>query len=369
MQGLLGEHASGVQWRLANVFVSALGDGSLSLTLNRKRILADLEKCLRQIGLKGESALQCNDELAKSMVFAIALAGSDLTAVKSLQAELNLHGIDFTDAQLSAKRAAMQGPSADTMSSVIGVLKEELRTCKDILEIAAQNDGIDSDELKILQEQLQRTADTLTILNLSGPQQLIHQQLGAMQQWPQQGSMVGGREDFLGIADVVLFVDSALSALQRREVSVEQLNEADEQSRGEIVARWHLAQAAAVVLEEAQAGISLAKRAITSYVDSNFDSAHISNVATTLNMVRGGLHVLNYNRGARILQACSDFINSHINQSDAGGQRHQLLATLADALISLEYYLGELIIGGEINDKVLDVAEESLAALGYQVGQ
>ena len=56
-----------------------------------------------------------------------------------------------------------------------------------------------------------------------------------------------------------------------------------------------------------------------------------------------------------------------MKESGQGGQRHQLLETLADALISLEYYLAELETSRDVNEQILEVAEESLAALGFAV--
>jgi chemotaxis protein histidine kinase CheA len=150
-------------------------------------------------------------------------------------------------------------------------------------------------------------------------------------------------------------------------LTIEELNQASILTRKKVIARSQLAEAEEMVLEEAQSGIALAKRAITSYVDSNFDSAHISNVAVTLNTVRGGLNILGYKRASAVLKSCIAFIEDHIKDSDAGGQRHQLLETLADALISLEYYLMELEVDPEADEKILEVAEESLDALGFAV--
>jgi len=55
------------------------------------------------------------------------------------------------------------------------------------------------------------------------------------------------------------------------------------------------------------------------------------------------------------------------DKQHSGPQRHQLLETLADALIGLEYYFTELAARRVPDEKILAVAEESLAALGYAV--
>ena len=121
------------------------------------------------------------------------------------------------------------------------------------------------------------------------------------------------------------------------------------------------------MIAEAQASIALVKRAITAYVDANFDVAHISNVGVSLNTVRGGLYILGYARAAEVVKKCSAFVAAHVQESNSGEQRHQLLETLADAVIGLEYYLIELDVSRDVNEDILRVAEDSLLALGYAV--
>ena len=165
----------------------------------------------------------------------------------------------------------------------------------------------------------------------------------------------------------MLYIESALEGLDRQQLTVDELNEATVLTRKKIIARSQLAQAQQLVIEEAQASIAMVKRAITSYVDSSFDAAHVANVHVALNTVRGGLQILNYPRAAAVVKSCSAFLSSHISQQMGGEQRQQLLEILADALISLEYYLVELENSRDVNDDILRVAEDSLDALGYKV--
>ena len=47
-----------------------------------------------------------------------------------------------------------------------------------------------------------------------------------------------------------------------------------------------------MVIEEAKAGLALAKRAITAYLESNGDKLNLANVPASLQAVRGGLWFL-----------------------------------------------------------------------------
>ncbi len=365
---LLGDHYQAEIWKIASAVLEAFVSAKLEITLNRKRVLADIEKMLRQVASKGEEGLNlpAPENLKKDCLFLLMLTDVSRPEIDSIKSSYSLPTLDVLDNAIASERMAMHGPSLDTIESVIKVLLEELRNAKDILEIASQNNGIENEDQVSLKDVIVRIADTLNVLNLHGPQQTLKDQLHTIESWNNPSSNID-RSEFLSVADTVLYVESALSGLDRRQLSVEEINKASALTRKKIVAGSQLAEAEYLVIKEAQSGIALAKRAITSYVDSNFDTAHISNVITTLNTVRGGLHVLNYTRAAAVLKSCGAFIGGHINGSDPGNQRHQLLETLADALISLEYYLAELENSPKANEKILDVAEESLAALGFAV--
>lgn len=365
---LVGNHPNAEIWTLAETILDCFAFGKLELTLNRKRNLAEIERLLRAVVQNGEQGLNqaAPESLKKDCLFMLMLAKHASAQVAAVREAYTLPELTINDGDVAAQRAAMHGPSLETMESVIKVLNEEIRNAKDILEIGSQNSSIEDEDLLSLKDVVQRVADTLTVLNLEGPRATLLEQLVVFDGWIERSADISGT-DFLHAADALLYVESALSGLDRRELSVDELNEASALTRKKVIASSQLAQAEQVVIEEAQAGIALVKRAITSYVDSNFDSAHIANVAVTLTTVRGGLHILNYTRAAAVLKSCSEFVISHIKESGPGNQRHQLLETLADALISLEYYLNEVETSRYVNEKILEVAEESLTALGFAV--
>ena len=363
---LLGEHPHAEIWQMAQAVIESMQYGHLTLNYTRKRLLAELEKLMRKMQTTGSEVLAGwpPETLKKELLFLLTLSSYQSPLMQSLQQAYQLPQNLKTDKKLAEERQLMQGPSLDTFESVIKVLQEELRQCKDILEVASQNASILAEDFTLLLETVKRVADTLGIINLTGPRTMLQDAMKAMETWRQQLNDVEPKQ-FLDAADAILYIESCLSGLDRRQLSVQQINEANMLTRKQIIASSQLSDAEQIVIEEAQAGIALAKRAITAYVDANFDNAHIANVATTLNTVRGGLNILGYTRAAGLLRHCSDFISSHIKQSGAADQRHQLLETLADALISLEYYLYELESNRRADDKVLDVAEESLRALGF----
>ena len=106
---------------------------------------------------------------------------------------------------------------------------------------------------------------------------------------------------------------------------------------------------------------------INSFIESNYDSTHMTAVVLTLISVRGAASMLNFYRAAAVINSCVDFIDSvaanNFDQENGQG----VLETMADALIALEYYFSEIELHNAAPPSVLDVAEKSLAALGFAV--
>lgn len=369
--------------RLADLHGDAAGDGffvalaaatecfaaeALRLHFGRRRLLAGAEQLIGRYLRQGAQALGSDVATAcrLELLFLVALSGHREGTVGRVAESWQLPDLSPADAELSRARAAMQGPSADTIDSVVRALREELRQAREILEITAQHQGLDAEELRPLRGLADRVGDTLVLLNLTRPAAQLKERLGALLDTTQPVDSIGPR--LQAAADEVLFVESCLSALQHGRVSAEDLDSDAPGTRARIIADSHLADAEDLVLEEGLAAILMAKRAIGSYLESGFDRAHIANLGVTLNTVRGGLLILNYRRAAAVVAGAIAFINAHIEERKQNeAQRQQLLETLADALISLEHYLSELGGDRQADERILEIAEESLAALGHAV--
>ena len=121
-----------------------------------------------------------------------------------------------------------------------------------------------------------------------------------------------------------------------------------------------------MVVDEAHGGIAMAKRAITAYLESGGDKMNLANIPTVLHAVRGGLIFIDQPRAAKLIEGCSEYIQKHMLEAPQIPSE-QMLDTLADALTSLEYYLeGGAILRNEVRTNVLDLAAESVRALGIE---
>jgi len=361
-------HSLAELWQLGEGVMEAFSDKKLSVTVSRKRLLSSLDKFIKALQHGGEKALDAEvpAALKRELLFLIALSDANGINALSIREAYSLPETRFSDEAIVKERRVMQGPNAATINSMVTVMKEELMGAKEVLEIASQDVSGGAVDFIPLLRILNKVADILSVVGLKQPAKILKQQVKRVLRWKEGEESVNGKT-LLEVADALLYVESALTGLDRLDLSGRDLVDASDDAKHELMARSQLQEAEQLVIKEGQAGITLAKRAITSFVESNYDRVHISNVAVTLNTVRGGLIVLNHQRGAAILASCIGFVQKTIDEGFRQDRIQGMLETLADALIALEHYLAEVEHVRNADDSVLEIAEESLAALGYPV--
>src|SRR5690606_33003648 len=132
--------------------------------------------------------------------------------------------------------------------------------------------------------------------------------------------------------------------------------------------REQLENAHGGLIREARNGLEQAKNDIVELIASHWDHREIADVPAMLNSIRGGLAIIPLERAAALLQSCARYVQE-VLLDDQSVPEWQQLDTLADAITSIEYYLERLSEGSKDNEMILQVAEESVASLGYAVGQ
>ncbi|MEE4361214.1 MAG: Hpt domain-containing protein [Pseudomonadales bacterium] len=245
------------------------------------------------------------------------------------------------------------GADAATIATVASALHEELRGIRDRLDLYVRGSSKDPDALARLGDDLQRISGTLAVVGLSGLRETTDRQAAWVRQQAHSGAI--DDEALMEIAGAVLLVDSALMSMAGIE------DEDGEAMPGS------LSDAQAAVLREARVSLETVKQAIVDFVASEWDHAHLDPVAETLAAVRRVLQVVPLDRPAGLVDACRRFLVNEI-LSERLVPEWQRLDTLADAITSIDYFLERMLHdGGAMDPRVLDVAEESVRALGYDL--
>lgn len=353
---------------IASSALKAIKDKSLTLSKPRKLLFSALDRQLRTALKEGENFLQQSpdEQLLKGFLYLCAVSGTDNEQIKQVCRHCAVMPLGYTEAELETELGNLSGPELSTIQTLAAVIQEELRTSKNALEMVSQGGGEITTTYAEMIESLTRIAETLGMIGLNTPANALREQVSQLSEWQANG-YAASNDEMISLADTVLYIESSVQAMQQINLSQAKLAEANAMAKEQIIAQSQLADAEKVLLEEAQANIGLIKRAMASFTESGFDVIHIANLGKSLNSLRGALIMLNMSDAANVTGACMQFVENNLLRGEAHGAIEQLMETFADAIISLEYFLEAYTAVAKQDKNILEIAQESVKALGYPV--
>lgn len=348
---------------VAAASVEAQVDGQLLPRKSRKQLFSRIDRELKLMLANGQYEAPRN--LLKELLYLVALADSRGPLASALSEVFALTPLPFTDHLLEEEYQRLAGPGQAVMRSLSSAIREELTSVKDMLDLIERG-TLQSESLNNLHALLGKLSKTLGMVGLSSAGNSLNAQLQTVAGWSEEAAPQP--QELHKLADAVLYVEGMVASLERGERRDTRATPAQPGTEAESFALHQLNEARIVVVDEAQAGLALAKRAITAYLESGGERMHLSNVPFSLQAVRGGLWFLGQERAALLVGACADYIQQHMFDAPQMPSE-QMLETLADALSSLEYYLeAGAVMRPETQPSVLDLAAESVRALGMPLG-
>ena len=340
---------------VAGAALEAVEQAGLELTPARKRLFSQLDREIKRHAASHD--VQINDALLRELLYLVALADSSCMRCQDVARAYQLPDPGFTEIEIQDAFARLRGPGIDVMHSVAEALREEITAIKDLLDLLARNAGDPEQSLETLNGSLERLWKTLNMLDIRAESDGIKAAAAQLSRW-ENGDIAALEQ----VADAVLRAETAVNRLDAAGDEGE-MAAADGNGYGEPL---ELKEARIVLIEESQAGLALAKRAITAYMESGNDAMHLLNVPPSLETVRGGLVFLGMTRAANVIHMAASFIRETMLERKQVPQDAQL-EVLADALTSIEFYLESAERAAVATGDVLALAEESLAELGYAV--
>ncbi len=348
----------GALWQIASGVVEGLASGAVTNGTTVKNLLRQVDKELKRLVAQGAEGINqaAPDELTKNLLFYVAKAPTHSPRIQALKAEYSLDEALPDSTLVDAERAQLAGPDRGAMRSVVAALCEELVRVKDSLDLFVRSDRMAFEELASLQPPLKQIADTLAVLGFGPPRRIILDQINLVE------TLANGHQQpddaaLMDVAGALLYVEATLAGMVG--------GATEERGEESHLPTTDVAQIHRLVIREARTGLEQAKDAIIEFIASQWNHQHLARVPELLTQSRGGLAMVPLPRAAGLLDACNRYIQEQLLAKQAIPD-WQSLDTLADAITSVEYYLERLgEDGGSQGDLILDVAEESLQALGY----
>lgn len=364
MEKLCGDQTvSKLWWLMAAALEGLIPLAPVEVADGRKRLFMQIERYIRKLSVNPEQCLDVEPPrgIIKDLLYINALVKGNSDRCKEVLDVFDLNGFPDSEIDRQHQIALLMGPGSSVLASVSSALCDELSQVKDQIDLSARVLTQEPEDLKDIIAALRKILSTLVLINLDDEAKQVNIQVERFESWLAEGKKIEN-DDLMLTADSLLAVEDSVKNLEGTLV-----NQAENIVGSHNILTHELDQAQVNVLKEADAGLSITKRALNDFVESEWDKMHLTNVVATLGSVRGGFLFLGKERAAKIIDVCSRYIDNSIIRFEAAPRESELNA-IADVLSSLEYYLeGMLTSSGGFGEQVLDLAEDALKQLGCRL--
>lgn len=346
-------------WEVSSALIDGLRRDDIELSVAVRGLLRYLARELRILGEKSPASLDAapNESLLKNLLYYIARADDGSKRIAAVTKKYKLSDALLAGAHKGSGDDGMSVPDPEAIRSVVVALQDELNTVKHILDLSMTGQSPPED-LKQILPVVKRVGDTLAVLGIGDLRKQVIEQANLLEQMCQQNSI--DENDLMQVAGKIIEVEHRLEAISKvvgRHRDLSTVNERE----------IEIDYAKRSVLKECKHGLEKTKEAIVEYISSKWNPVHLQNIDTLLTDIRGGLDMVPLARPASILESCNRFIQENLLNSTSQPS-FKTLDTLADAIASVEYFIER--ISDDLDEDVeslLDIAEESVAQLGYGV--
>jgi chemosensory pili system protein ChpA (sensor histidine kinase/response regulator) len=348
-------------WWVVGAVLEALAENGLEGGVSIKRLLGVADREIKRLYESGEAhyALTPAVELLNNLLYYVGRAESSGPRVTAVRASFRLNELLPVDESIEQERESLSAPSVKLMQTVAAAIREDLAKVKDVLDIFVRRGGAQSQELAPQVELLRKIGDTLGVLGLGELRANVQEAterleaivLGKLQ--PESTTFVDIAASLIGVEDRL---DDRLVGMivpRTRGGSTPQDTDSEFQ------------QVQAAVLRECILNLARLKESVAQSVGGTLDAGGLDSWPELLRGLKAGLLMLGKTRAVELVEAIHARLKP-VMQPGGGGLRGGGLDRLADAIVSLEYYMETLQAGRSDPWYMLDNAQASLEALDAQ---
>ncbi|HUF74483.1 MAG TPA: Hpt domain-containing protein [Gammaproteobacteria bacterium] len=348
-------------WAVTAGVLTALKHGDFEPSVSIKRLLGQADRQLKRLIDSGEQAFVTAPpvDLMNSLLYYVARATSDDDRLRDLRRTFGVDTIIPGADDIEQAREELAGPSGKLMRTVAEAIKEDLGQVKDVLDIFVRT-GMDSmTELKPQLHRLKKIGDTLGVLGLETARSRIQaeaEQLAAIV----AADKIEKPETLEGIAasllDVEDMLDNELVSVGAPE------RERGESADGDGLESNQYKHVTTAVMRECIINLAKIKEVVVKVLDDPGSLKALDQVGPQMRGIVAGLLMLNKNRAVNIIERIGRTITTRLAPGSEA-LRPNLVERLADAIVSIEYYMETIALGRSDPFYMLDNANRCLDLL------
>ncbi|MBV1915552.1 MAG: hypothetical protein KUG72_09210 [Pseudomonadales bacterium] len=335
--------------------LGAIQDSAIPQSIERKQLFAAIDKQFRSFIDTPElrPKTEISENLIRGFSYLFLVSGTVNEGIRSLVDEYKIKPLFFNESDIALERDKLIGPNAEANRSLMTELATELTQVKDSFELAFKTSELQHPiDFSTLIDPIKDISRIFEIAKMDDSQKIIQEVLTRVEKWHGEKGLLS-EEEFSDVADKLTVIEN----------QTHQLNSVNSTVRSNTPVQLGILQEAQQhVITETKDGLALTKRSIDAYLNSGGDSMNLANLATLMETVRGGTLFLGLGQVTKILKICQEFIQSNLIGSTEQA-KPETLETLADVIISVEYYLENMDQNLNSNNKLLVLAEDGIREL------
>jgi chemosensory pili system protein ChpA (sensor histidine kinase/response regulator) len=348
-------------WVLGGV-IEALRQGGLPNSAAIKRLLGQVDRQIRRIVDEGEAGLAAAPpvELLNSLLFYVARSTTRGSRVSAIRSTFSLSDLLPDSEELADARDSLGGPSVQLMQTVANAIREDLAKVKDALDLHARTGEIPDEVLESQFQMLAKIGDTLGVLGLGDFRDEVQAEADRLRGL--LGKMPAEAEDeLLAVAAALLRVEDRLEA-RLVGLVVEEPAGPDQAPVDEREDEMH--QVREGLLRECLFNMARVRDAISERVAGPIEPQLADAAPELLKGVTAALLMLEYPRAVTVLERITGHVRGMLAPG-ASDMRRAVLDRLADAIVSVEYFMETIRAGRKMPVFMLENAESCLDAMEH----
>lgn len=354
-------------WWIVGGVIEGLRENGIQAEVGLKQLLGQVDRQIKRLIDQGEAdvAEDPAKELVNNLLYYIGRATSSGERIKAIKESFKLGELLPDAIEVEEAREGMSGPNVNLMRTVSGALKEDITRIKDTLDIFVRMAKTDASELAPLDELLKKVSDTLSVLNLEHLRGTLETERARLKSIVERKGEAPDENALMDIASGIVSVETKLDEAMVGLISPEVADKV----HGIEVEQTEMREVQAAVIRESIINLARVKEAIVEFVN---DPSHVDGLKPLpahIREIQASLRFLHMDRVVALLESLRQYIRIKLLASGSNVPAQNELDRMADAIVSIEFYL-ETVQQGRGNPlSMLDNAEACVAALGFQVGQ
>lgn len=342
-------------FRFAAAALEAMSDSTIEPTKQRKQLFAAVDQQFRNLTDNPDQAPKTEHSynLVRGFGYLFLISGCKSASIIALVEQYSIKPLFFTERDIIIEQQFFGSPDASANRSFMRALSTKLTSLKDNIELAFKTSELQqSVDFSNLIEPIKEICSIFEMAKMTDSAQIMNEVATRIEEWDIQNTVIS-EEEFSEIADQLTLIEN------------QALQPAQSKSKGSgaaIVKLGILQEAQQHVIDETKGGLALTKHSIDAYLSSGGDSMNLVNLTTLMTTVRGGTQFLGLKEVTEILKICQNFIQTNLVESHES-LTSESLETLADVIISVEYYLENMDMNLNSNRKILALAEDGVKEL------